>query len=205
MTRIDVDEARELWLRGDDEELQELAQAARARWHRARPRDLHGDADHQLHERLRRPVRLLRVLRPARTRTAATSSRARTCSRRSTSWSSSAATSSRSTAASTRSCRSTTTATCSHAVRERYGERVEFYALTVAEFVFLADRAGLSLRRRGRAAARRGRPLGHRRRQRDPHRGLPQAARQVEVHGAPTTSRRSARSSRAGCGRPRRW
>ena len=31
-----------------------------------------------------------------------------------------------------------------HAVRERYGESVEFYALTVAEFVFLADRAGLS-------------------------------------------------------------
>jgi cyclic dehypoxanthinyl futalosine synthase len=29
-------------------------------------------------------------------------------------------------------------------VRERYGERVEFYALTIAEFVFLADRAGLS-------------------------------------------------------------
>jgi cyclic dehypoxanthinyl futalosine synthase len=31
-----------------------------------------------------------------------------------------------------------------HAVRERYGDRVEFYALTVAEFVFLADRAKLS-------------------------------------------------------------
>ena len=30
------------------------------------------------------------------------------------------------------------------AVRERYGDRVEFYALTVAEFVFLADRAGLT-------------------------------------------------------------
>jgi cyclic dehypoxanthinyl futalosine synthase len=29
-------------------------------------------------------------------------------------------------------------------VRERYGERVEFYALTVAEFVFLADRAKLN-------------------------------------------------------------
>jgi cyclic dehypoxanthinyl futalosine synthase len=29
-------------------------------------------------------------------------------------------------------------------VREQYGERVEFYALTVAEFVFLADRARLS-------------------------------------------------------------
>jgi cyclic dehypoxanthinyl futalosine synthase len=30
------------------------------------------------------------------------------------------------------------------AVRERYGEKVEFYALTVAEFVYLADRARLS-------------------------------------------------------------
>ena len=30
------------------------------------------------------------------------------------------------------------------AVRERYGNRVEFYALTIAEFVFLADRAGLT-------------------------------------------------------------
>jgi cyclic dehypoxanthinyl futalosine synthase len=29
-------------------------------------------------------------------------------------------------------------------VRERYGDRVEFYALTIAEFVFLADRARLS-------------------------------------------------------------
>jgi cyclic dehypoxanthinyl futalosine synthase len=29
-------------------------------------------------------------------------------------------------------------------VRERYGDRVEFYALTIAEFVFLADRASLS-------------------------------------------------------------
>jgi cyclic dehypoxanthinyl futalosine synthase len=30
------------------------------------------------------------------------------------------------------------------AVRGRYGDRVEFYALTIAEFVFLADRAGIS-------------------------------------------------------------
>jgi cyclic dehypoxanthinyl futalosine synthase len=29
-------------------------------------------------------------------------------------------------------------------VRERYGDRVEFYALTIAEFVFLADRARLT-------------------------------------------------------------
>jgi cyclic dehypoxanthinyl futalosine synthase len=36
-------------------------------------------------------------------------------------------------------------------VRERYGDLVEFYALTIAEFVFLADRAGLSY---GEAAAR---------------------------------------------------
>src|SRR5581483_8478922 len=30
------------------------------------------------------------------------------------------------------------------AVRERYDDRIEFYALTIAEFVYLADRAGLS-------------------------------------------------------------
>ncbi len=30
------------------------------------------------------------------------------------------------------------------AVRERYGEKIEFYALTIAEFMYLADRAGLS-------------------------------------------------------------
>ena len=33
MTRISLDEARDLWLRGDDEELRTLAQAARARFH----------------------------------------------------------------------------------------------------------------------------------------------------------------------------
>jgi len=33
MTRITVDEARALWLRGDDAELKELAQVARARYH----------------------------------------------------------------------------------------------------------------------------------------------------------------------------
>jgi cyclic dehypoxanthinyl futalosine synthase len=30
------------------------------------------------------------------------------------------------------------------AVRDRYGDRVEFYALTIAEFMYLADRAGLT-------------------------------------------------------------
>jgi cyclic dehypoxanthinyl futalosine synthase len=38
-----------------------------------------------------------------------------------------------------------------HSVRERYGDRVEFYALTIAEFLYLADRAGLDY---GAAAAR---------------------------------------------------
>ena len=33
MSRISLDEARELWLRGDDEELRSLAQAARGRFH----------------------------------------------------------------------------------------------------------------------------------------------------------------------------
>ena len=33
MTRIDLDEARRLWLDASDEELKELAGSARARWH----------------------------------------------------------------------------------------------------------------------------------------------------------------------------
>ena len=33
MNRISLDEARELWLRADDEELKALAQATRARFH----------------------------------------------------------------------------------------------------------------------------------------------------------------------------
>jgi cyclic dehypoxanthinyl futalosine synthase len=37
------------------------------------------------------------------------------------------------------------------AVRERYGDRIEFYALTIAEFVYLADHAKLT---HGEAAAR---------------------------------------------------
>jgi cyclic dehypoxanthinyl futalosine synthase len=42
-----------------------------------------------------------------------------------------------------------------HAVRERYGEAVEFYALTVAEFVFLADRPAFRSRTRLLACATR--------------------------------------------------
>ena len=60
-------------------------------------------------------------------------------------------------------------------------------------------------RRGGRAAARRRRALGDGRRQRDPHRGLPQAARQVQVHGR-RVLRGAARDRRErACARPRRW
>ena len=48
----------------------------------------------------------------------------------------------------------------------------------------ISPTARSSLRGRRGAAARGRRPLGHRRRQRDPDRGLPQAARQVQVHRA---------------------
>ena len=90
-------------------------------------------------------------------------------------------------------------------VRERYGDRVEFYALTIAEFVFLADRAGLSYADAAARLREAGRALDHRRRQRDPDRGLPRAARQVEVHGR-RLLRGPARDRRGrACRRRRRW
>ena len=70
--------------------------------------------------------------------------------------------------------------------------------------VLRADRRGVRLPRRprraharrgGRAAPRRGRPLGDGRRERDPHRGLPQAPREVQVHGR-RVLRRAARDRR---------
>ena len=80
--------------------------------------------------------------------------------------------------------------------------------------VLRADRGGVHVPRRprralvrgdGGATSRRRRLLGHGRRQRDPDRGLPQAPREVQVHGRASTSRRSARSSRAACAPPPRW
>ena len=71
------------------------------------------------------------------------------------------------------------------AVRERYQDSVEFYALTVAEFMYLADRADLSYAETAARLRDAGRLLGDGRRQRDPDRGLPQAPRQVQVHGRP--------------------
>ena len=46
----------------------------------------------------------------------------------------------------------------------RYGERLEFYALTIAEFMYLADHANLELLGRSGAAESSRRPLDHRRR-----------------------------------------
>ena len=90
-------------------------------------------------------------------------------------------------------------------VRERYGDRVEFYALTVAEFVFLADRAGLSY---AEAAARLRDAGVHWVTGGGSARSSPRTSASGTPSGStrsPTTSRRSGRSSRAGCGRPRRW
>ena len=114
---------------------------------------------------------------------AATCSRARTCSRRSTSWSRSAATWS-----------AFNGGFNPKLPLDYYCDlfRVRARALRRAGRVLRADGGRVRVPRRPRRAlvrgrgcapARRGRPLGHRRRQRDPHRGLPQAARQVEVHG----------------------
>ena len=142
--RISVDEAARLWTEASDDELRRARPRCPGPVARARPGDLHGDADHQLHERLRCPVRLLRLLRAPRA-----GRRVRTRSRRGVredrrAFSRSAAISSRSTAASIRNYRSTTTATCSRPFESAIEDRIEFYALTVAEFMFLADRADLS-------------------------------------------------------------
>jgi cyclic dehypoxanthinyl futalosine synthase len=90
------------------------------------------------------------------------------------------------------------------AVRERYGDRVEFYALTVAEFLYLADRAGIS---HAEAAARlRDAGVhwvtggGSEILTEDFRNGTPSSSTR-----SPSSSPRNARSSRAACGRRRRW
>ncbi len=70
------------------------------------------------------------------------------------------------------------------AIRAHYAERMEFYALTIAEFMYLADHAKLSYAAAARRALRSalGVPLDHRRRLRDSHRRLPPPPQQVQVH-----------------------
>ncbi len=68
------------------------------------------------------------------------------------------------------------------AIRASLRRRLEFYALTIAEFMYLADHAKLELRRSRRALQSRRRALDHRRRLRDPHRRLPPPPQQVQIH-----------------------
>jgi hypothetical protein len=89
-------------------------------------------------------------------------------------------------------------------VRERYGERVEFYALTSPSSSSSPTARGSPTRTRPRGSATRactGSPAAAARS--SPRTSAP--PREVEVHRRATTSRRSARSSRAACARRRRW
>jgi cyclic dehypoxanthinyl futalosine synthase len=90
------------------------------------------------------------------------------------------------------------------AVRSRYGDKIEFYALTIAEFVFLADRAKLSYAE----AAARLRDAGVYGSRAAAARSSPRTSARVTLSGSTpcvTTSTRSARSWRPDCARPRRW
>ncbi len=143
MTRITVDEARELWLNASDDELKELAQGARARWH---------EPDHATYMVMRivnytnvcvaqcdycafyvlpnqdggyvlsREDVFAKIDELVELGGDLVGFNGGFNPRLPLAY----------------------YADLFRAVRERYGERVEFYALTVAEFVFLADRAGLS-------------------------------------------------------------
>ncbi len=143
MTRITVDEARELWLNASDDELKELAQGARARWH---------EPDHATYMVMRivnytnvcvaqcdycafyvlpnqdggyvlsREDVFAKIDELGELGGDLVGFNGGFNPRLPLAY----------------------YADLFRAVRERYGERVEFYALTVAEFVFLADRAGLS-------------------------------------------------------------
>ena len=92
------------------------------------------------------------------------------------------------------------------AVRERYGDAMEFYALTIAEFMYLADHAKLDYA----TTAQRFKDAGvrwitgggseiltedFRRRLRDPHRRLPPPPQQIQIHRRPIL-RRPARPRR---------
>jgi 2-iminoacetate synthase ThiH len=82
------------------------------------------------------------------------------------------------------------------AVRERYGDRVEFYALTIAEFLYLADRAELSYPEAAGGCATRA-STGSRRAARRSSRRTSASATPSSSTRCASTSRRSARSSTA--------
>ncbi len=150
MSRVSVDEARELWLRGDDDELRRRAQEVRARWHRP---------DHATYM-------VMRIINYTNVCVA----QCDYCAFYVLPNQSGGYVLSREDVFAKIdelvelggdlvgfnggfNPKLPLDYYCDlfHAVREHYGEQVEFYALTVAEFVFLADRAGLSY---AKAAAR---------------------------------------------------
>jgi cyclic dehypoxanthinyl futalosine synthase len=143
VSRVSVDEARELWLRGDDDELQRRAQEVRARWHRP------GHATYMV----------MRIINYTNVCVA----QCDYCAFYVLPNQSGGYVLSREDVFAKIdelvelggdlvgfnggfNPKLPLDYYCDlfNAVRERYGEQVEFYALTVAEFVFLADRAGLS-------------------------------------------------------------
>ncbi|HEY8773113.1 MAG TPA: radical SAM protein, partial [Gaiellaceae bacterium] len=143
MSRITVDEARELWLNASDDELKELAQAARARWH---------EPDHATYM-------VMRIINYTNVCVA----QCDYCAFYVLPNQDGGYVLSREDVFAkidelvelggdlvgfnggfNPRLPLDYYADLFRAVRERYGDRVEFYALTVAEFVFLADRAGLS-------------------------------------------------------------
>ncbi len=68
------------------------------------------------------------------------------------------------------------------AIRARYGDALEFYALTIAEFMYLADHAKLDYATTARALPRCRRTLDHGRWLRDPYRRLPPPPQQIQIH-----------------------
>ena len=64
--RISPEEALCLWREASDADMRSLASQVRARFHSPGRLHLPGHAHHQLHQRLRRPVRLLRLLQAPR-------------------------------------------------------------------------------------------------------------------------------------------
>ena len=91
------------------------------------------------------------------------------------------------------------------AIRARYGDRIELYAFTIAEFIYLADHASLDYAAAAERLKAGRRPLDHRRRLGDSDRRLPPPPQQVQVHRRAVSSRRRPPSSPPACGRPPPW
>ncbi len=130
------------------------ADAVRRRKHPVGSRHVPGRPEHQLHERLHLPLRVLRVLPAGGRRGGLRPRRSRRSARRSRRRSRSAARASSCRAASTPSCRSRSTRSCSRFLRASY-PRVHRHAFSAPEIYFLAKKEKTIDRRRPRSACRR--------------------------------------------------